>query len=99
MLANSGSSGQLLASNSPVVDSRYLNLVFGHTGATNNKLFLFSSTKYTVEPSWMLVRVWTPFELLHRALPTNVFAHYCCMCPISHPQSPPASAMGQFHLV
>ncbi|GFW43131.1 hypothetical protein TNCV_1475261 [Trichonephila clavipes] len=30
-------SGQLLASNGPVVDSRDLNLVFGSTGATNNK--------------------------------------------------------------
>ncbi|GFX67611.1 hypothetical protein TNCV_3933531 [Trichonephila clavipes] len=30
-------SGQSLASNGPVVDSRYLNLVFGHTGTTHNK--------------------------------------------------------------
>ncbi|GFV22650.1 hypothetical protein TNCV_2078401 [Trichonephila clavipes] len=32
---------QSLASNGPVVDSRYLNLVFGHTEAIHNKLFLF----------------------------------------------------------
>ncbi|GFT37234.1 hypothetical protein TNCV_1126841 [Trichonephila clavipes] len=44
-------SSQSLASNGPVVDSRVLNLVFGHAGATPNKGFLFSSTKYTVEPS------------------------------------------------
>ncbi|GFS84078.1 hypothetical protein TNCV_2364751 [Trichonephila clavipes] len=30
-------SGQLLASNGPVVDSRDLNLVFGHVEATPNK--------------------------------------------------------------
>ncbi|GFS88617.1 hypothetical protein TNCV_1462181 [Trichonephila clavipes] len=30
-------SGQSLASNGPVVDSRDLNLVFGHTEATHNK--------------------------------------------------------------
>ncbi|GFV46375.1 hypothetical protein TNCV_3232641 [Trichonephila clavipes] len=42
--------GQLLASNGPVVDSRYLNLVFGLTEAIHNKLFLFSPTRYTVEP-------------------------------------------------
>ncbi|GFY01716.1 hypothetical protein TNCV_1467081 [Trichonephila clavipes] len=30
-------SGQSLASNGPVVDSRGLNLVFGHTKATHNK--------------------------------------------------------------
>ncbi|GFV64629.1 hypothetical protein TNCV_850781 [Trichonephila clavipes] len=30
-------SGQSLASNGPVVDSRNLNLVFGNTGATHNK--------------------------------------------------------------
>ncbi|GFW76288.1 hypothetical protein TNCV_1580671 [Trichonephila clavipes] len=46
-----------LASNGPVVDSRYLNLVFDPTKASHNKLFLFSPTKYTVEPSWMLVLV------------------------------------------
>ncbi|GFX15736.1 hypothetical protein TNCV_2132221 [Trichonephila clavipes] len=46
-------SGQSLASNGPVVDSRYLNLVFVPTEATHNKLFLSSPTKYTGEPSWM----------------------------------------------
>ncbi|GFU25626.1 hypothetical protein TNCV_3621921 [Trichonephila clavipes] len=30
-------SGQSLASNGPVVDSRYLNLMFGHTKVTPNK--------------------------------------------------------------
>ncbi|GFU79960.1 hypothetical protein TNCV_578401 [Trichonephila clavipes] len=30
-------SGQSLASNGPVLDSRYLNLVFGHAEATPNK--------------------------------------------------------------
>ncbi|GFV05130.1 hypothetical protein TNCV_223441 [Trichonephila clavipes] len=44
-------SGQSLASNGPVVGSRDLNLVFGYTEATDNKLFLSSPTKYTVEPS------------------------------------------------
>ncbi|GFV07595.1 hypothetical protein TNCV_4940991 [Trichonephila clavipes] len=73
-------SGQSLASNGPFVDSsRYLNLVFGPTEATHNKLFLSSPTKYTVEHSWMLVRVWPSFELLHRALTTIVFAQYCRM--------------------
>ncbi|GFX37712.1 hypothetical protein TNCV_1261491 [Trichonephila clavipes] len=72
-------SGQSLASNGPVIDSRYLNLVFGHNEATHDKLFLSSSTKYTVEPFWLLVLVWPPFELLHRALNTIVFAQYCRM--------------------
>ncbi|GFU62875.1 hypothetical protein TNCV_3520121 [Trichonephila clavipes] len=54
-----------LAPNGPVADSRDLNLVFGHTEATHNKLFFSSPTKYTVEPSWILVRVWPPFELRH----------------------------------
>ncbi|GFX40918.1 hypothetical protein TNCV_2216171 [Trichonephila clavipes] len=45
-------SGQSLVSNGgPVVDSRDLNLMFGHAEATPNKLFLSSPTKYTVEPS------------------------------------------------
>ncbi|GFY18732.1 hypothetical protein TNCV_2399521 [Trichonephila clavipes] len=81
-------SSQSLASNGPVVDSRYLNLVFGTTEATHNKLFLSSPTKYPVEPSWMLIWVWPPFELLHRSLTTIVFAQYCHMWPISHPHSP-----------
>ncbi|GFS62778.1 hypothetical protein TNCV_3202061 [Trichonephila clavipes] len=72
-------SGQSLASNGPIVDSRYLNLVFGITEVTHNKLFLSSSSKYTVEPSWMLVLVWPPFELLHHALTTIGFAQYCSM--------------------
>ncbi|GFS93224.1 hypothetical protein TNCV_1052171 [Trichonephila clavipes] len=55
-------SDQSLASNSPVFDSRYLksrylNLVFGHTEATHDKLFLSSPPKYTVEPSWPLFLV------------------------------------------
>ncbi|GFU65572.1 hypothetical protein TNCV_634951 [Trichonephila clavipes] len=72
-------SGQSLASNGPVVDSRDLNLVFGHAEATPNKRFLSSPTKYTVEPSWSLVLVWPSFELLHRTLTTIVFAQYCSM--------------------
>ncbi|GFX70294.1 hypothetical protein TNCV_4617311 [Trichonephila clavipes] len=71
--------GQSPASNGQVVGSRYLKLLFGHTEATHNKLFLSSLTKYTVEPSWMLVLVWPPFELLHSALTTIVFAQYCRM--------------------
>ncbi|GFV93803.1 hypothetical protein TNCV_367021 [Trichonephila clavipes] len=78
-------SGQSLASNGPVVDSSYLNLVFGHTEATHYKLLLSSPTKYTIEPSWPLILVWPPFELLHRALTTIVFTQYCRMLPISHP--------------
>ncbi|GFT08785.1 hypothetical protein TNCV_663311 [Trichonephila clavipes] len=72
-------SSQSLASNGRVVDSRDLNLMFDHTEATHNKLFLSSLPKYTVEPSWLLVLVWSPFELFHRALTTIVFAQYCCM--------------------
>ncbi|GFV52337.1 hypothetical protein TNCV_2664911 [Trichonephila clavipes] len=48
-------SGQSIASNGPVVDSRNLNLVFAPTVGTHNKLFLSSPTNYTVEPSWPLV--------------------------------------------
>ncbi|GFX75150.1 hypothetical protein TNCV_3170771 [Trichonephila clavipes] len=70
-------SDQSLASNGSVVNSRYLNLVFGQTEATHNKLFLSSPTKYIVESSWPLVLVWTPFELLHRTLTTIVFSQYC----------------------
>ncbi|GFV49013.1 hypothetical protein TNCV_5064971 [Trichonephila clavipes] len=69
-------SGQSLASNGPVVDIRYMNLVFGHMEVTYNKLFLTSPTKYTVEPSWLLVLVWLPFALLHRALATIIFKQY-----------------------
>ncbi|GFX96629.1 hypothetical protein TNCV_244161 [Trichonephila clavipes] len=50
-------SGQSLASDGPVIDSRDLNLVFGHTEATHNKLFLSSPSKCTVESSWSLVLV------------------------------------------
>ncbi|GFW84799.1 hypothetical protein TNCV_680871 [Trichonephila clavipes] len=77
-------SGQSLASNGPVVDSRDLNLEFGHAEATPNKLFISSSTKYTVEPSRPLVQVWPPFEQLHRALTMIVFTQFC------HTQSPSA---------
>ncbi|GFU43773.1 hypothetical protein TNCV_651811 [Trichonephila clavipes] len=69
-------SGQSLASKGPVVQSKDMNLVFGPTEATHTKLFLSSPTKCTVEPSWPLVLVWPPFELLHRSLTTIVFAHY-----------------------
>ncbi|GFW60493.1 hypothetical protein TNCV_568411 [Trichonephila clavipes] len=40
-------SGQSLASNGPVVDSRDLNLVFGHTEATPNKLYSFPGSSNT----------------------------------------------------
>ncbi|GFV58962.1 hypothetical protein TNCV_1805001 [Trichonephila clavipes] len=63
----------------PVVNSRDLNLVFGHTEATHSKGFLSSPTKYAVEPSWPLVLVWPPLELLHCALTTIIFAQYCRM--------------------
>ncbi|GFV87743.1 hypothetical protein TNCV_780251 [Trichonephila clavipes] len=66
--------GHSLASNGPVND-RDLNLVFGHTEATHNKLFLSSPTK-NIGPSWPLVLVWPKFELLHRALTTIAFAQY-----------------------
>ncbi|GFY15549.1 hypothetical protein TNCV_1281971 [Trichonephila clavipes] len=69
--------GQSLASNGSVVGSN-LNIVFGNVEVIRNKKFLFSPTKYTVEPSWPLVQVWPPFELLHRTLTTVVFAQYCC---------------------
>ncbi|GFX00504.1 hypothetical protein TNCV_2091541 [Trichonephila clavipes] len=72
-------SGQSLASSGPVVDSRYLNLVFDSTETTHNKLFFSRFTKYTVEPSWILVLVWPPFEMLHCALTTIVFAQFCGM--------------------
>ncbi|GFX90964.1 hypothetical protein TNCV_3167951 [Trichonephila clavipes] len=49
--SNLAVSGQSQASNGPVVDSRDLNLVFGLTETTHNKLFLSSPTKYTIEPS------------------------------------------------
>ncbi|GFU19518.1 hypothetical protein TNCV_4371871 [Trichonephila clavipes] len=61
------SSSQLLASNGRVVGTKGPNLVFGHTEATPNKRFFSSSTKYTVELSWLLVLIWPPFELLHHA--------------------------------
>ncbi|GFT77815.1 HTH_Tnp_Tc3_2 domain-containing protein [Trichonephila clavipes] len=48
-------SDQSLASNGPVNNSKYLNLVFGHFEATHSKGFHSSPTKYTVEPSWPLV--------------------------------------------
>ncbi|GFV54796.1 hypothetical protein TNCV_4201881 [Trichonephila clavipes] len=70
-------SGQSLDSNGPVADSTDLNLVFGHAEAPPNKLFLSSPTKYSVEPSWPIVLVWPPFELLHRTLTTIVLAQYC----------------------
>ncbi|GFW83421.1 hypothetical protein TNCV_2545191 [Trichonephila clavipes] len=72
-------SGQSLASNGSIVDSRDLNLVFGHTEATHNKGFLSSPTKYTVEPSSPLVLFWPLFGLHHRALTTTVFTQYCRM--------------------
>ncbi|GFX14177.1 hypothetical protein TNCV_1766711 [Trichonephila clavipes] len=56
-------SGQSLASNGPVVLSRDLTLVFGHTEATHNKLFLSCPTKYTVEHSWPLVMSPSVYEM------------------------------------
>ncbi|GFX51247.1 hypothetical protein TNCV_2735981 [Trichonephila clavipes] len=49
--------GQSLASNGLAVDSRDLNLLFGHREAIYNKGFISSPTKYLVEPSWSLVLV------------------------------------------
>ncbi|GFY12589.1 hypothetical protein TNCV_2447801 [Trichonephila clavipes] len=72
-------SGQSLASSGPVADRRHLNLVFGSTEATENKLFLYSLTKYTVQSFWILVQVWPTLELLHRTSNTIVFAQYCRM--------------------
>ncbi|GFV22686.1 hypothetical protein TNCV_2078761 [Trichonephila clavipes] len=40
---------------------------------------LQNPTKYIEEPSWPLVLVCPPFELLHRTLTTIVFAQYCSM--------------------
>ncbi|GFW60248.1 hypothetical protein TNCV_1843291 [Trichonephila clavipes] len=67
-------SGQLLASNDPVVDSRDLNLVFGHVEETPNKLFLSSPTKYTVEPTCQLVL------LLDDATTTNMPVNFDYFC-------------------
>ncbi|GFU06697.1 hypothetical protein TNCV_4352861 [Trichonephila clavipes] len=75
-------------SDGPIADSRGLNLVFSRAEAAANKLFLSSPTKFTVEPSWPLVLVWPPLELLCRTLTTIVFAQNCSMGPFSHPQSP-----------
>ncbi|GFY15784.1 hypothetical protein TNCV_1284291 [Trichonephila clavipes] len=72
-------SRQSMASNGPVVDSRDLTLVFGHTEAIHNKLFISNPNKCTIERSCLLVLVWPPFELLHRALTTIVFTQYCRM--------------------
>ncbi|GFW91075.1 hypothetical protein TNCV_1759491 [Trichonephila clavipes] len=71
--------GQSLNTNCPVVNSRYLNLVFGHTEKSLNKFFLSSPTQYTVEHSSSLVVVWPPFELLYYALIMIVSAQYCRM--------------------
>ncbi|GFU80393.1 hypothetical protein TNCV_3521651 [Trichonephila clavipes] len=68
-----GHSGQSLASNGPVVDSRDLNLVFSPTEATHNKLFPYSPTKYA-EPSWMLVL------LLGDAMTTNMPVNFDYFC-------------------
>ncbi|GFX92290.1 hypothetical protein TNCV_1112171 [Trichonephila clavipes] len=70
-------SGQSLALNGQTVDNRDLNLVFDHAVATPNKLFLSSTAKYSVEPSWPIVLVWPSFELLHRTLTTIVLTQYC----------------------
>ncbi|GFU74375.1 hypothetical protein TNCV_2094991 [Trichonephila clavipes] len=40
---------QSLAENGPVVDSRDVNLAFGQTEVSKNKLLLFSPPKYIVE--------------------------------------------------
>ncbi|GFU26977.1 hypothetical protein TNCV_1151491 [Trichonephila clavipes] len=50
-------SGQSLASNGPVVDSRELSFVSGHTEASHNKLFIPRPSKCTEEPYWPLVLV------------------------------------------
>ncbi|GFU98132.1 hypothetical protein TNCV_1491541 [Trichonephila clavipes] len=80
-------SGQSLDSNGPIVNSRDLNLVFGHTEVTHNKLFISSATKYTVQPSWPLVLVWPSFELLRRSL--TVCTQYCVCVPFLIPSHHP----------
>ncbi|GFW21985.1 hypothetical protein TNCV_4822671 [Trichonephila clavipes] len=50
-------SGQSLASNGPVDDSRYLNLVFGPTEATLNELFHFQSYEIHSRTFLDIVRV------------------------------------------
>ncbi|GFT03619.1 hypothetical protein TNCV_3135851 [Trichonephila clavipes] len=93
-------SGQSLSSNGSVVDSRELNLVFGHTEAIHNKLFISRATKYTVEPSWMLVLVWPPFELLHRALNTIVSPNIIVCDPFLIPSHHPLKKKkGGFHSI
>ncbi|GFU60265.1 hypothetical protein TNCV_4249621 [Trichonephila clavipes] len=72
-------SGQSLASNSPIFNSRESNLVFGHMEGTHNKLFLSSLTKYTVEPSWSLVLD----ELLRDRFHTNCSDPF--LIPRHHP--------------
>ncbi|GFV81114.1 hypothetical protein TNCV_2270981 [Trichonephila clavipes] len=67
-------SGQSLASNGTVVDSRYLNLVSGQAEAPLNKGFLSSPTKYTVEPSWPLVLV------MGDATTTNMTVNFDYFC-------------------
>ncbi|GFX16056.1 uncharacterized protein TNCV_4703141 [Trichonephila clavipes] len=67
-------SGQSLASNGPVVDTKDLNLVFSHKEATHNKLFFSSATKYTVEHSWTLV------QLLSDAPTTNMSVNFDYFC-------------------
>ncbi|GFU23676.1 hypothetical protein TNCV_2340821 [Trichonephila clavipes] len=71
-------SGQSLASDGPV-DRRELDLVFVPEEAIHNKLFRSRPIKCTIEPSWRLVLVWPPFELLHRDLTTIVFPQYSRM--------------------
>ncbi|GFU97159.1 hypothetical protein TNCV_3180011 [Trichonephila clavipes] len=51
LLANSGRFWSIASFKRSVGDKNDLNLVFGHTKVTHNKLFLSSSSKYTVEPS------------------------------------------------
>ncbi|GFV21702.1 hypothetical protein TNCV_164331 [Trichonephila clavipes] len=77
-------SGQSLASNGLIVNSKHPNLVFNHMEATHNKLFFSSPSKSTVEPSWFGNRL----SCFHHALNTIVFTQCCHMSPVFHLQSP-----------
>ncbi|GFU83519.1 hypothetical protein TNCV_4374681 [Trichonephila clavipes] len=81
-------SSQSLASNGPIVDSRNLNVMFGHTKATHNKLFLSSPTKYTraflAGNPGLAHRLSCFTTLWPQSFSHNIFVSD----PFHHPQSP-----------
>ncbi|GFW15056.1 hypothetical protein TNCV_983481 [Trichonephila clavipes] len=83
-LSSTGQHGQSLASNVQVADSRDLNLVFAHAEASANKLFLSSSTEYTVELSWPLV--------LGQTLNSSIYCQQLDRLKIGTDQKPPERA-------